>query len=52
MKAVKFTKESRGFEYATEVKNIRKADRKMRDMKKSRKVMWNNFNDTHFSEIS
>ena len=52
MKAVKFTKESRGFEYATEVKNARKADRQLRQMKKIRKVMWTNFNDTHFSEIS
>lgn len=45
MKAVKFTKESRGFEYATEVKNARKADRKMRDMKKSRKSTWTNFSE-------
>jgi len=45
MKAVKFTKESRGFEYATEVKQARKQDRQLREMKRTRKTMWTNFND-------
>ena len=45
MKAVKFTKESRGFEYATEVKNARKADRQLRQMKRTRKAMWSNFSE-------
>lgn len=45
MKAVKFTRESRGFEYATEVKQARKANRQLRDMKKSRKSVWTNFSE-------
>ena len=45
MKAVKFTRESRGFEYATEVKQARKANRQLRDMKKSRKSVRTNFSE-------